>query len=900
MTERPAAPLLKTKLFMPPLRHEAVQRPRLTARLDAGLRCALTLISAPAGFGKTTALLEWAGRLAARVAWLSLDEGDNDAARFCAYLVAALQTVLPGIGDPALAALRSPQPPLETVLTGLINEIAAETGPLVLILDDYHTIRTPAIHDAVAFLIDHLPAPLRLVIATRADPPLPLARLRSRGQLAELRAADLRFTPDEAASFLNQAMGLGLSAADAAALEVRTEGWIAGLQLAALSLQGRQDASAFIAAFSGSHHFILDYLTEEVLRRQPPDVQTFLLCTSILDRLCGPLCDALLEDRAAPAQGTLEQLERQNMFIVPLDDERRWYRYHHLFADLLHSQLLRLHASRVPELHRRASLWHEQHGLTAEAVRHALQAGDGPRAAGLVEANGWPLLIRGEMMTVLGWLEALPEEQVRARPWLCIYHAWVLVMTGRLDAVEPRLQDAARNLLPSTGAGREMLGHLAAIRAYAASQKSDAAGAITFAHEALECLPEHDLPVRSVVSYTLGVACLLADDVAGACQALAEAGRLGRASGNIHMAVPALCGLAGEQMVLGRLRQAQETLQALLPLTAGREGRPLPLAARVYSELSELHYEWNDLEAATRYAEESIKLGSLWGNTEAWTRAPLALAQALLAQGDTDGAYAALRKVDAFVRVHDTTASTIARVEACRAQLWLANIEENMAAAADWAEARASLLQPDMGLPLIRQREHLALARVLIALGRHGDALGLLARLRTAAEAGGHAGHLIKIRVLEALAHRAQGELKQALAAIEQALALAEPEGYVRTFLDESAPMAELLAGLSRDWRSPHAGYVRRLLAAFGIEVDSQQRAVRLAKLDASTWAEPLSTRELEVLRLMAAGLSNGEIAGRLVVAVSTVKRHINHIFSKLGATSRTQAIVRARERGLL
>ncbi len=957
-------PLLKTKLFMPQVRPEVIERSRLISQLNAGRHSPLTLVSAPAGFGKTTLLAEWAtlqkdegGRRKDenkepenelhpssltrsvhpfKVVWLSLDEGDNDLARFFTYFITALQNVLPGVGEAALLAFRSPQPPpVETLLTRLINEIASEATSFALVLDDYHLIKARPIHQAMTFLLDHIPAPLHLVIATRTDPPLPLARLRGRRQLTELRAADLRFTTEEAATFLNRVMDLPLSSEDVAALEARTEGWIVGLQLAALSMVGRDISRIpdFIAAFTGSHHYVLDYLAEEVLQRQPEAVQTFLLYTSILDRLCGPLCDAVL-GRGAEGQGsrgetfitpaplhpctpassqeTLEYLEQNNLFIIPLDDERRWYRYHHLFADLLHSQLNRLYPGLAPELHRRASQWHEGNGLMNEAVQHVLAANDWPKAADLVGQYAWPLFNQGEMMTLLGWLTALPEELIRTRPNLCLYHAWILVLTGQVEAVEPRLQQAEQHLpQPATSAeSREMLGHVAGIRAYVASLKGEAAHGVALAHQALHYLPEHDLMTRSVINTILGTSSLLAGDVLGACQALTEAGEMARAVDNIQTAVAALIILAAQQMVLGRLHQAAETLQTALDLTTGREGKFLPLAGSVYWGLSKLHYEWNNLEAATCYAEESLETGKLLGTSELLTGAPLALARARRARGDLDGAYEAFQQADQFVRQHKVLPWDVAGVEAGRVWLWLAPGGGDRAAAARWAEARENVLQTEGELPYPQEREHLALVRVLLALERSDDALDLLARLSVAAKAGRRMGRVIEMLVLEAVARQARGELKPAISLLEQALALAEPEGYIRTFVDEGTVVASLLrriAARDREAGGRRKEYIHKLLTAF--EKDTN---VRLDGKDEKSFhpsreafslhplGEPLSEREVEVLREMAAGLSNVEIAQRLVIATSTVKRHINHIFSKLGVTTRIQAIVKAKELGLL
>jgi ATP/maltotriose-dependent transcriptional regulator MalT len=916
MTEPSAAPLLNTKLFVPRLRRDVVKRPHLVAHLNAGIQRPLTLVSAPAGFGKTTALAEWVDQLQMPVAWVSLDEDDNDPARFFTYFAAALQTVLPSTGGDALIAFRSPQlPPVESVMVALINEIAEAPNSFALVLDDYHVIKARPVHTALTFLIEHIPAQMHLVIATRSDPPLALARLRGRMQLVELRAADLRFTAEEVVTLLNQVMGLNLSDDDAAALEARTEGWIVGLQLAALSMKGRHDLPGFVAAFTGDHRFVLDYLADEVLSRQPEDVQTFLLNTSVLDRLCGPLCDAVLNEGGQigeddrPSQVMLEYLEQNNLFIMPLDDERHWYRYHNLFADLLRNRLDRSRASQVRTLHARASLWYERNGSFSEAVRHALDAGDWQRAADLVERGGGRLFDQGEMMTLEGWLARLPEEAVRSSPRLCLYYAWTHVIAGWPGAVESSLQDAERSLPLGSSAAEslEITGHIAAIRAYSACFQGDAPRAVALARQALQFLPEHDLLLRGLISHTLGLACLLTGDATGACQALAEAGRLGQAAGNIHLAVSAISHLGGEQSLLGRLHQAAETFGAALQLATGRDWRLLPIAATACFGLSELYYEWHDLETATRWAQESVELSRQWGDAEMLLRAPLALVRVLQARGDMNDAYDALESAEKVARRHDLSPGGMARVEACRIRLWLAPVGGNTAAAARWAEARDGVLRADGELPPVREMADMALARVLIAQGRHSDALAWLSRLRAAANAGGRLARVIEGLVLEAVVQQAMGELMQAVATLDEALSLAEPEGYVRTFVDEGTPVAALLSHLVGDRRSPRAAYVCRLLATFGIEVSDRGQVIRAADSRRvaegcllSPWVEPLSERELEVLRCIAAGLSNGEIAQQLVIAVSTVKRHINHIFGKLGVTTRTQALVRAKELGLL
>jgi LuxR family maltose regulon positive regulatory protein len=926
------APLLQTKLHVPPVRAEGVSRPRLIERLDAGLSRRLTLLSAPAGFGKTTLLSEWIhaqGRatLPLKAAWVSLDEGDNDPARFLAYLIAALQTLEPHLGDGVLEAFQAPQPPsLEALLTSLINEVVArpkgdaESRPHVLALDDYHTIKAQPIHQAVAFLLDHLPPQVHLVIASRSDPPLSLARLRGRGQLTELRVDDLRFTADEAAAFLNEAMGLALSTKEVAALEARTEGWITGLQLAALSLQGRtaEHTARFIDAFTGSNRYVLDYLVEEVLSREPEEIQAFLLQTSILNRLCGSLCDAVLDVREwtlegglaqpfvantfqcpastrniqASSQQVLERLEAANLFVVPLDNERCWYRYHRLFADLLRSRLG--HEQSLP-LHRRACDWYEQNGFVAEAISHALAAGDMNRAAGLIQANGLRMLMNGELTTLLSWLAALPGESICARPWLCIYHAWAFLLTGQLEAVEPRLQHALatsgmQSLTP------EMRGHAAAIRAYVAATTGDIPHAIERAHQALELLPEEEGTVRSVVAFTLGGVYLLAGNVAGARQAFAEASSLGRRAGNIHVAVPAICSLAELQAEQGQLHQAAETYQEALRLAVSGGARPLPVAARIYSGLSALLYEWNDLEAAEQHLLISVELGRLWGNADALAGDYGELARVYQAQSRWESAWSTLQEAERLVRDRAVNPLTAVQVAAHRVRLQLA--KGDLAAASRWAQEHNLAAHDE--LDYRREYEHLILASVLIAQNELDQATRLLPRLLKAAESGGRLGRAIEIMALQALAAQAQGDGAEALAALERALSLAQPEGYVRTFVDKGESMAQLLRQAASRGIAP--GHVTRLLNDF--ETGDERRATEETGstfiLPRSPLVEPLSEREMEVLRLVATGLSNREIADQLVIAVSTVKSHTNTIFGKLDVKSRTQAVARAGELGLL
>ena len=600
-----AYPLLQTKLHVPPVRSDPstglrarlVLRPRLVERLERGRNLKLTLISAPAGFGKTTLVAEWVRRLseagtADGIAWLSLDEDDNDLARFLVYVVATLSEIEATIGKGVLNQLRTSPPPAEEILTFLINVIATMPGPIILVLDDYHLIGDQAIHDALAFLLARLPRQMHLVIATREDPPLSLARLRARGQLTELRAMDLRFTPSEAAEFLNQVMGLALSAKDIAALEARTEGWIAGLQLAALALQGtistrgQQDVSGFIQSFTGSHRFVLDYLVEEVLERQPENIQTFLLQTAILDRLTAPLCDAVSgQDNG---QETLESLDRANLFIVPLDNERRWYRFHHLFADLLNQRLRQAQPELIPSLHQRASEWYEQNDLADEAIEHALQAGDRARAASLMEVQSDAAWRRGEHAKLRHWLDALPLEAVRAQPRLCVYHTWYLFAGGRQDEAEAALRaceeamDAGPDLLTSTtplaprgllsDLDRQMMrGRAAIIRAFIAAYIGDIPAIIHHARRALDYLPEQDLTWRRDAALALGDAQGFRGDLAAAYAARMEAAEASQAAGDDIFSLLAYLKVAITLREQGRLQRTIELCQEQLEF-ASRSG----------------------------------------------------------------------------------------------------------------------------------------------------------------------------------------------------------------------------------------------------------------------------------------------------------------------------------------
>ena len=901
--------LLATKLYLPPARANLVSRPHLTRRLDEGLARKLTLISAPAGFGKTTLLSEWIPHSQRRITWVSLDEGDNDPTRFWSYFIAGLQRLNPGLGENALLLLQSPQPPpLELCLTTLLNEVATFPEPIALILDDYHVIENPSLHEAVIFLLDHQPPQLHLIITTRADPPLPLSRLRGREQLTELRAEDLRFTFDEMTAFFDQIMGVRLSKEDVAALEARTEGWIAGLQLAALSMQGRDDLPNFIAAFTGSHRYILDYLTDEVLEQRPKGTQNFLLQTSILDRLCASLCNALTG--GSHGQAVLERLEQANLFIVPLDDDRQWYRYHHLFAEVLRTRLRQSQPELLPDLHRRASDWYEVHDSVAEAIQHALAAGDVVRAADLIERERWTLLGRGEINTLHTWLDELPVETICARPRLSLAYAWIFSLLEQAEAIEPRLQDAEEALAAAAAETPEQAaqtnaiqGEIATLRAEIALSRSDISGAIELCQQALKFLPQDNTLLRGVATYFLGHAQRRAGQMVEAERVYIEASALGLQTDNLLLALHALANLSSVQMAMGRLNQAADTSQRILQITGERRRQSWPVAGLAYQGLGRLHYEWNELDAAARYLRLGIEFGQGGGLTGLEINSRSALALTLQAQQDSGRADEMLRQIAAMTeRHHHPVYAAAATAQEARLRLSQGRSEQ----AIHWAET-CGLSLDDTARYYSHEAEYLTLARVFIAQSQTETALNLLHRLQQAAESDQRNGSLIEILILSGLARQVQGDTNSALTSLESALTLAEPEGYVRTFVDEGGSMSKLLRQAQS--RGIRPDYVSKLLAAFsdfrfeisdfGLDPDDRSK-IQIPNSKIQNLVEPLSQRELELLRLVADGYSNQEIAQELFVAVGTVKKHLNNIFGKLGASSRTQATARARELNLL
>ncbi len=837
----------------------------------------MTLVSAPAGFGKTTLLAAWA---AARptAAWLSLDPRDNDPTTFWTYLVAALRAAGLPVGADALALLESPRPPIEAVLASLLNDLSCVADDVVLVLDDYHVVDSRDVHDGVAFLLEHLPPQLHLVIAGRADPPLPLARLRGRGELVEVRAADLRFTGDEAAAYLGGAVGPELTAQDVAALETRTEGWIAALQLAALSMQGRTDVAGFIAGFAGDDRYIVDYLAEEVLARQPDAVRDFLLRTSVLDRLTGPLCDAVTGQDGGRAR--LAELERANLFLAPLDDRRAWYRYHRLFADVLAARLHDERPGEVPELYRRASGWFERGGELPEAIRYALAAGDVERTAELVERAIPDMRRTRREAAVHAWLEALPDGLVRSRPVLAVARAGAGLSIGRLDGVEERLRDVEPRLRDGDPDDdpevRRLPSMIELYRAALALARGDVPGTVSHAERALDRAPEDDHLARAAAAGLRGLASWASGDLDGGHRAYTACLEGLRRAGYVADTFGCAIALADIRITQGRLGDALRTYEETLRRAAEHGGPLLRGTADMDVGMSEILRERDDVAGARKLLLRSQELGEHAGLPQNPYRWRVAMARVLEAEGDPAGA---LTLLDEAQRVYvGDFFPEVRPISAIRARVWIT--QDRLGEARGWARERA--LSTADELSYLREFEHVTLARLLLAEGSVDEATLLLERLLRAAENGARTGSVIEILLLQALAHGP----RRGGVALERALALAEPQGYIRLFVEEGAPLAALLR------TAGNSPYVRRLLAATGRDGERPPAAPGLI--------EPLSERELDVLRLLGTDLGGPEIARTLVVSLNTVRTHTSHIYAKLGVTNRRAAVRRAAELDLL
>lgn len=905
-------PVLVTKLFIPSARADLVQRHALVERLNCDLDRKLTLISAPAGFGKTTLVSYWLEKLREnqitadqriRFCWLSLDENDNDQFRFFTYFINALnqfEGTETKLGQGLLSMLQTPQPPpIDSILTSLINEIAAVPEKIIFVLDDYHLIKSDLIHQALGFLLENLPTQLHLVIATRQDPALSLGRLRARNQVNELRAADLRFSSTEAADFLNQVMGLDLSAQDIAELESRTEGWIAGLQLAAISLQGSEDRTAFIKSFTGGHRLVLDFLIEEVLAQQSQNVQTFLLQTSILNRLNGSLCDAVTGKK--DGQETLEILERKNLFIVPMDNERRWYRYHHLFADLLKQQLISSNSGEVNELHVKAAIWYETNDDLSEAVHHALAGEDLKIASRLIEKGALTALENSNFRFILDSVELLPESILLNSPWLYIYHAWALLLTGHVEAAKPKLENID-SLLAMISKDeeiqqREFYGNIAGLKMIYASWNRDHGKLPEYSDQVREYLPENSW-IRGLCAIMMGGYYWGNGNLDAAIDVFAESVSAGEACGNKMISVSGACNQADTLELAGRLDQALNLFQNTFTL-ARLDGRVLPVTNYIHIGIARINYELNKLDQAEHHLLEAVKLGQQMADGRAEKIVYGLLAKVQIAKGDFDKADVSIRNAELAVPYFEVDYDLRG---ADHPQVWLWLKKKKFNELESWLKENTTAIEEITHFKTkFTLTKH---ARVLIALYRDkGDkhylreALELLDCLLDLADINGWGSKVIEVLALQAVALQEAGDSELAQTKLEQVLSLAEAEGFMRTFVDEGPPMAHLLYEALNRGVAPD--YVRQLLAAFPI-TKTEQPASTKHLADQSGLIEPLSEREIEVLQMIARGLSNQVIATRLVLSPHTVKTHTRNIYSKLGVNSRTQAVDRARTLGLL
>lgn len=901
--------LLRTKLFVPKIRVKNVSRPRLIQRLQDWEERKLVLVSAPAGFGKTTLLSEWIETctLSPFTAWVSLVATDNDPHLFWSYIIAAIQTIKPQLGEDILGALQNPQPPpINPIVNDLINELTSLVDPLILVLDDFHVIDNIAINNSMEKLLENLPVAMHLVISSRADPPWLRASLRAKGEILELRTEDLRFNTDEVNTFINESMGLELSSELVSALDKRTEGWIAGLQLAALSMQGR-DPNQFIDNFSGSHRFILDFLVEEVLTLQPGRIRDFLLKTSILDRMNASLCNALLE--IENSQQILIEVENSNLFVIPLDEERRWYRYHHLFSDLLRNQLVQNYPDQVPLLHQRASGWLEAQDYLEDAVRHAFAAKDDQRAASLVEKSARELLHLSKYSLLSMWIEALPDDLVKSRPWLCVYKSWTRHWAGLREGGERYLDYAENTLVRDSipakqaikeGIGRDdfseselaLAGTIATVRAHYAVIEEEVQRAIIEALHAMDLLPEDDYFTRSTAAVALGAAYWGMGDVDKAAKAFEDCAANAIKGGFKYRASSALVYLGMQQVKQGRLLQAEGTYKTAVSLAEGPGGRRYPNAGYPLVKLAELACEWNNLEQARQEAEEGVELCGQLGHVDLMAEAHIALARVQLAEGDFSGLEHSLQVVERLQMDSKLDAWIPTWLDDCRVRYWLAT--DQMDEALQWVNVVGSGLGDSFNFH--QDLAHINLARILIAHGiLQSDAtdlvkgMDLLDRLLPVARSAGWVHESIRIMVLQSIALQAAGKSEKAVEILAEALELAQAGGYVRTFIQEGPQIKVQLERLSG--AGEHRNYALRLLSVLEVEGEVTRKTLLV---------DELTDREMEVLRLLVTHLPVPDIAEELYVSVHTVRSHVKSIYNKLNVHSRIAAVERARELRLI
>lgn len=868
-----------TKLYIPELRPANIPRSHLIEKLNGGLLRKFSLVSAPAGFGKTTLISEWVRDVGQPVAWFSLDERDNDLTRFLIYFCTALKTINSEIGVGMLARLESsPTPSIELTLTALVNEITQKSQDFIFVLDDFHVIDSAMVENVVAFLLENQPPQMHLVMTTREDPRLRLPQLRAQNELTELRITDLRFTSSETAGFLNNAMGLKLPQAEIDILETRTEGWIVGLQLAALSLQGHSDKTQFIESFSGSNQYVLDYLLEEVLRQQPEDIQTFLLCTSILDRLCGSLCDAIMPDLSNSGQEKLEYLARTNLFLIPLDNERHWYRYHYLFADLLRQRLLcdstSFSTEDINALHTQASIWYEANGLALEAFQHAIAINDIERAEQLIESQGTPLYLRGIVKPILHWLESLPHHILDDYPSLWVAYASTLLLTGQHTSVEQKLNQAEDALQHTEldDKAQDIMGRIASMRATLAVIQNDVEAMISHSDDALEHLHPENLAIRIALHWTRGYAYQLQGNHRRARDAYEEVLQLSESDEKSFYAIVATISLGQLQELDNQLHQASESYHSAIKLSGEP---PHPIASQTFLGLARINYQWDDLESAQEYGQQCHELLQQMENTDTTASYNVFLANLYMSQGDFTSASDVLDEAETFVRQNNFMFRLPDIVEA---QVRILIHQDNLTIALQLAETH--------NLPISQ-------ARIYLAQKNASRALQILDSFIQKVKEGGLPNEYLKGLVLQALVYKALGKIDTALEILDDALALAKRGGFIRIFVNEGSSMAQLLQiahskGLRQD-------YVRQLLSAFPTPIAEQSTNSQTSQL-----IDPLSGREIEVLQLIAHGLTNQEIADQLYLSLHTVKVHARNIYSKLAVKNRTQAVAQAKALGIL
>lgn len=896
-----SSPLLATKLLIPPQRLDVVQRQRLIEKLNRGLHRRLILVSAPAGFGKTTLLSTWLNQTGLPASWFSIDQGDNDPIRFLAYTIKSLQKIKPGLGEELLRTLQSPQGDIsESILATLINEIITSiSNDFVLVFDDFHLISSKVVFDITNFFLEHVPAGMHMLLATRADPELPLSRLRANGDMIEIRQNDLRFTQAEVDEFFNLIQGLEITDQDISTLTLRTEGWIAGLQMAALSLSGNKDVSRFVQNLSGTDRYILDYLMEEVLNQQPEYIQNFLLQTSIIPRLSGPLCSAIT--KRDDTQEILEQLERDNLFILPIDNAKEWYRYHRLFADLLNKRLDQKQPGYIPKLRNRASHWFETNGFIEEAIQQALASGDFNRAGDLVNEAAEDTMMRSELSTLLDWIRALPDEILRQRHLLCLYYAYILIMYGYpLEMVESYIGDQKETT-------DQLTGHRAALRALIAIIQRDVQTASVFAQQAESELPQKDKLFRIMVDWVKSTINIVAGDFIEGVLNLDDVARNSQAAGNTMTFTYVLCNKAQLNIIMGKLINAQKLYERALTIAKNRDGSYLPIAGEAFLGLGELLFEWNRLDEALVYLDKGFDLTQKWG-AMTLINGLITKGRIFRAQGNLNSYYETLLEARQLAIQSDTTTLDEYLVDAHLAQLWLERGNFNAALTwvydrglAEYSEKSGKLAIEDTLLKLDkiitdkflsehqhRSFEYFSLVRILMVQSQHEDALEILYRLLEISHSRYFFGREIQIQILVSLVHQSRGNFNQALQSLKIALSLAESEGYIRIFLDEGPPMQDLLGQASKENISPV--YVNLLLRECAKETQLQKQSL----------IDPLSERELEILRMLPSKLTVPEMADQLIVAESTVRTHIKHIYSKLQVNRRAEAVQRARELGLI